>query len=92
MVLHKLMNAIDMPGTIHNSIVNNAWNNIKIIQPYHEFLNDSNKWGLNTIPSSKDTTLNAKRINIDNPAEAIRVARTSNIFINNFFLFPENIR
>ena len=51
------MNAIETPGTIHNNIVNNAWNKINIIQPYQEFLNDSNKCGLNTIPFSNDTTL-----------------------------------
>ena len=86
------MNAIETPGTIHNNIVNNAWNKINIIHPYHEFLNDSNKCGLNTIPFSNDTTLKADRIKIDYPADAINVTKTSKIFMINFFLFPENIR
>ena len=92
MELHNIMKAIDTPGTMHNNIVNNAWNKIKIIHPYHEFLNDSNKLGLNTMPFSNETTLKADRIKIDNPAEAKSVTKTTNIFMINFFLLVENIR
>ena len=85
-MLHRIINAIDTPGTIHSKIVNIDWNIIKIIQPYQEFLNDSKRWELNRNPSSNDITLNADNIKIDMPADANKTPNIINAFIRIFFL------